>query len=447
MKKSTGILLLISFFVVILILVGVFVSLVVYLMQGTTPNLLGKSRIALVRVEGVIFDAEDWIKQIRDYQKNNDIKAIVLRVDSPGGGVGPSQELYHAILEARSKYGKVIVASFASVAASGGYYIAAGADHIVSTPGTMTGSIGVYAQFLQAQELMDKIGIDYNTVKAGRYKTAGSYNREMTDYERDMFQSVIDDTYNQFIEAVVHGRRNDLIQFMKDWKPEDAQQGYPFTEDVVSILQTYYDARQGFLASRMDGVNSTTAAVAMPRIVPRVARAVDSGTDEATEDVDSSTVENSEDVDSATEEIGEDVDSGNAESAEETLAATDEIIIATDVLTGATDGEAISGKEHLEKMKDEDFPPEEDVIFALAKAMAEGKIYTGRQAYQLALVDDIGTLDDAIRAAADLVGITGEPTVVERKQRELTLFDLLTQKLQIFNETKAYSPLQYRFPY
>lgn len=412
MKKSTGILLLLSFIVVMLILVGVFVTLIVYLVQGSTPNLLHSSRIALVRVEGVIFDSADWIDQIEDYQEDDSVKAIVLRIDSPGGGVGPSQELYDAVLEARKTYGKTVVASFASVAASGGYYIAAGADYIVSSPGCLTGSIGVYAQFLQAQDLMEKIGVDYNTVKAGKYKTAGSFEREMTDYEREMFQSVIDDTYSQFVEAVIHGRRKELQKLLVDWTSSSHGSTYPFTPEVVQVIQDYQTRRRDYLATHPDKAAQASGSIGAATAV------VETGTDSVAAGTDS--------VSAGTDEVAS--------------VTQDENPYEEDLDEGTTEDD-------LESEEQDVFPADEKTLTALAKALAEGKIYTGRQARTIALVDDIGTLEDAVDVAAQLTGIRGEPTLIERKEREMTLFDLLTEKVSALTEQKASSPLLYKFPY
>ncbi|MFB3784861.1 MAG: signal peptide peptidase SppA, partial [bacterium] len=243
MKKSTGLLLFFSFLVGIVILVGLFVTLMVLVMQGTTPNLLGAKRLALVRVESAIYDAQHWIDQIKQYQEDNSIKGIVLRVESPGGAVGPSQDLYQAIVTAQKEHGKIVVASFGSLAASGGYYIACSADRIVAAPGTLTGSIGVYAKFPVAKELMEKIGVDYQTIKAGEYKDFGSFERGLTDKERAMFQSVIDDTYGQFVEAVAQGRKRSLIRLLNEWKSESAD-SYPFLPEVTALLRSYQENKK-----------------------------------------------------------------------------------------------------------------------------------------------------------------------------------------------------------
>jgi protease-4 len=142
---------------------------------------------------------------VNEYAENSSVKAIVVRIDSPGGGVVPSQEIYEALLSAKGE-GKKIVASMGSVAASGGYYVAAAADKIVANPGTLTGSIGVKMEFASIEKLLEKIGVKGIVVKAGDYKDIGSPYRDMTPQERRLLQNVIDDVHNQFIEAVAKGR-------------------------------------------------------------------------------------------------------------------------------------------------------------------------------------------------------------------------------------------------
>jgi protease-4 len=165
----------------------------------------GIDRVALVKIEGLLLTADMIVQEINDHAEDSSIKAIIVRIDSPGGGVVPSQEIYNAVLNAR-KAGKKVVISLGSVAASGGYYIAAAGDRIVANPGTLTGSIGVKMEFANLEKLFEKIGIKGMVVKAGEYKDIGSPYREMTDYEKRLLQWVIDDVHSQFIEAVARGR-------------------------------------------------------------------------------------------------------------------------------------------------------------------------------------------------------------------------------------------------
>ena len=179
------------------------------LISGKTSTAMrplpGGDRVALVKVEGVIIAPERIVDEVNDYAEDSSVKAIVLRVDSPGGGVVAAQEIYNALMNAK-KEGKKIVVSMGSVAASGGYYIAAAADKIVANPGTLTGSIGVKMEYPIVEKLFDKIGVKQMVIKSGEYKDVGSPFRPMTERERKLIQNVIDDVQNQFIEAVAKGR-------------------------------------------------------------------------------------------------------------------------------------------------------------------------------------------------------------------------------------------------
>ncbi len=163
-------------------------------------------RVALVKIEGLLASSDPVVDELHDYADDSSIKAIVLRIDSPGGGVVPSQEIYNAVLYAK-KEGKKVVASMGSVAASGGYYVAAAADRIVANPGTLTGSIGVKMEFANLEKLLEKIGVKGMVVKSGEYKDIGSPFRTMTPEEKKLVQEVIDDVQSQFVKAVAQGRK------------------------------------------------------------------------------------------------------------------------------------------------------------------------------------------------------------------------------------------------
>jgi protease-4 len=174
-----------------------------YLADGGLDD--GKEKIALVEISGQIFDSKDIVRQISKYRRDDDIKAILLRIDSPGGAVAPSQEIYDEVLRVRAD-NKKIYASMGSLAASGGYYIAVAADRVFANPGTLTGSIGVIMAFGNAEKLMEKIGLEPQVVKSGKYKDVGSPARKMTPEERIYLQRVVDDVHQQFIDAVAQGR-------------------------------------------------------------------------------------------------------------------------------------------------------------------------------------------------------------------------------------------------
>jgi len=174
---------------------------------GRTSRFAFGNKIAIVEVRGVITESSGIIEEIHQYQEDEGVKAIILRIDSPGGGVGPSQEIHREISKVKSK--KKVVASMGSVAASGGYYIACASDRIVANPGTITGSIGVIMEFTNIEELFKKIGIKGVVIKSGEHKDIGSPFREMTPDEKKILQDAIDNVHQQFIEAVAKGRKLD----------------------------------------------------------------------------------------------------------------------------------------------------------------------------------------------------------------------------------------------
>lgn len=185
--------------------------LLVVLVNTLFPDwdLSDEDRIALVRVEGVILDSQQTVGDLKRFAETPSVKAIVLRIDSPGGGVVPSQEIYDAVKRVRNKNNKMVVASMGTVAASGGYYIAAATDRIIANPGTLTGSIGVIMELANLEGLLKKIGVESLVVKSGQYKDIGSPLRKMSEGDRRILQSVMDDVHRQFIQAVAEGRSLD----------------------------------------------------------------------------------------------------------------------------------------------------------------------------------------------------------------------------------------------
>jgi protease-4 len=273
-------------FLYVVLLSGAAAALLLVLNAGGQRRIFPSSvisgdRIAVVDITGILTSshnvsrgassARSIIEQLDQFGEDNSVRALVLRIDSPGGTVVAAQEIFAAINRLREEKEKVVVASMADIAASGGYYIACSADRIFANPGTITGSIGVIMEFPNMEELFGKIGLKSNTIKSGEFKDTGSALREMTDREREVLQALIDDVYGQFVQAVQESR-------------------------------------------------------------------------------------------------------------------------------GMT--------------------PEK------VRELADGRIFTGRQALELGLVDEIGDMTDAIRAAADLAGIEGEPEIV-RKKKKVRFWDVL----------------------
>ncbi|MBT9448187.1 MAG: hypothetical protein BA868_02470 [Desulfobacterales bacterium C00003106] len=194
-----------SFLIVIIVTISLFAAVVFFLISGKDSAFEFGDRVGVVELKGIITDARPTVKQLKEFRKDESVKAIVLRIDSPGGAVAPSQEIYDEV--ARTVPLKKVVVSMGSVAASGGYYIAAAADHIMANPGTITGSIGVVMEFPNIEELVKKIGFNTEVIKSGSYKDIGSPLRKMSSSERELLQGVIDSVYHQFVNAVAHSRQ------------------------------------------------------------------------------------------------------------------------------------------------------------------------------------------------------------------------------------------------
>ena len=283
-KSRTGIFLLGAFSGCLIIFLGVFFLAFAFAASrdtGTADFKLGTNKIAIVPIEGEIFESREIVEALNRYADNHSVKAIVVRLNSPGGAIAPSQEIYSEILKLRQRRGKPIVASMDSVAASGAYYIAAACDEIVANPGSITGSIGVILQWLSMEDLVKWAKMKPETITSGALKAAGSPFQELSEQERQYLHRVVLQLHSQFVRAVAAGRKGKLSE-----------------ADVAKL--------------------------------------------------------------------------------------------------------------------------------------ADGRIFTGEEAHALKLVDTLGNLDDAVRAAARRAGVRGEPTTIYPRRRNPTLLDLLTD-----NETKS----------
>ena len=189
------------------VLVGLFLISLYALSYLTNreESLWGGEKVAVLELRGIILDPQPVVEKLVKLRKNGTVKAIVLRIDSPGGGVGPAQEIFSEVKKAQKE--KKVLASMGSVAASGGYYIACAADTIMANPGTITGSIGVIMESLNAEELLHKLGLRSMVVKSGKHKDLGSPLRAMTEEEKKLLQGVLDSVHGQFIQAVAEGRK------------------------------------------------------------------------------------------------------------------------------------------------------------------------------------------------------------------------------------------------
>ncbi len=193
-------------------MIVVILALFFFVLFFTGHELPFGDRIGVVEIKGVITQSTNVIEQLQRYLEDDGVKAIILRIDSPGGGVGPSQEIYREVVKAKTKTGKKVLVSMGSVAASGGYYIACASDLIVANAGTITGSIGVVMEFANLEDLLKKIGVKGIVVKSGEHKDIGSPFREMSPEDKKILQDVIDNVHQQFIQAVAAGRKLDRVK-------------------------------------------------------------------------------------------------------------------------------------------------------------------------------------------------------------------------------------------
>jgi protease-4 len=216
-----------------------------------------KEKIGVIPIEGAITESEPVVADLVEFKKDKRIRAIVLRVNSPGGGVGPSQEIFREIRKTIEK--KKVIASMGSVAASGGYYVSAAANKIVANPGTLTGSIGVLIEFVRLQELMEKIGVDVEVLKSGEFKDIGSPHRKLTGRDREMIQKLVSDIQTQFVEAVAQGRDLPLekVREIADGRIVSGSQGVEL--GLVDQLGNFEDAVE--LAKSLAGIKGEVTLV------------------------------------------------------------------------------------------------------------------------------------------------------------------------------------------
>ncbi len=223
---------------------------VVLSLTNLTPAISIGHKIGVIPIQGKIKDSHAITQQLLAFRKNKQIKAIILKIDSPGGGVVPSQEIYAETRRTTKR--KKVVAYLGSLAASGGYYVAAAADKIMANPGTLTGSIGVLAEFVRVEELLNKIGVEMEVIKSGEFKDMGSPARKMTEREKQLIRDMLEDVRGQFIDAVALGRnlsREKVIE-IADGRIFSGEQAKKL--DLVDELGNFYDAVD--LAKRMANI-------------------------------------------------------------------------------------------------------------------------------------------------------------------------------------------------
>jgi protease-4 len=260
MKTTTKVIIVIF----VAVIVGSTTLAMVIFAQGLNTTKLETGNIALIRIEGTIqsstgvFDGADpteILPLLRTSTEDPNIKAVVLRINSPGGQAAASQEIYREVMRVRNA-GKPVVASIGDMAASGGYYVASAADKIISEPGAMTGSIGVISTIPQLTELLEKLGIEYVIIKGGEFKDIGSPYREITPEEKELLQDMIDDVHDQFINDIAAGRGLDVedVRKVADGRILTGRQAKEL--GLTDEFGNLYDAID--LAAEMAGVESPT---------------------------------------------------------------------------------------------------------------------------------------------------------------------------------------------
>lgn len=237
------------------------VALLILPVVGKKGILAKTNKVGVVEIIGVIADSKTTLKQLKKFRENDAIKAVVIRINSPGGAVGPSQEILEEINRMRPK--KKVVASMGSVAASGGYYIASGADVIIANSGTLTGSIGVIMNFANVEKLTEKLGIDLFNLHAGKFKDVGSPYRSMTPVEKEYLQKLLDNIHEQFIVDVARGRH------MLAHKVRELADGRVFTGETaknLGLVDKLGDLQDAIdLAGRLGGIKGKVEAVYPPK--------------------------------------------------------------------------------------------------------------------------------------------------------------------------------------
>ena len=240
-------------------------ALAMYLSEeGSAPSIsLSSSHVAVLDLEGVIFDSKEFTDQLKEYGNRSAVKAVVLRVNSPGGGVAASQEIYEAVKKVRTEGKKKVVVSMSSVGASGAYYVACAADKIFANPGTITGSIGVIAEWYNYGELLEWAKLKSVVFKSGDLKDAGSPTRPLTEKEKAYFQSLINNMFNQFVTAVATSRHMDeaIVRKLADGRVFTGQEAK--SNGLVDELGTLQDAIAA--AAKLSGISGEPRLITPPK--------------------------------------------------------------------------------------------------------------------------------------------------------------------------------------
>ncbi|MCX7919986.1 MAG: signal peptide peptidase SppA [bacterium] len=240
------------------------------LISGEQPLVLSGKKVVVIEVMGPIYQSQPYIDLLHRYKDSPRVRAVILRINSPGGTVGAAQEIYQEVKKLR-KEGKIVVASMADLGASGAYYIACAANEIIANPGTLTGSIGVVMEMFNIEELGNKIGLQFTTIKSGKFKDSGSVFRKMTKEEQVYLQQLIDNVQQQFYQVVVDNRKEAVRKVMLSQKKErvgisDTEKLQVSTSDIEEYIKQLADGRiytgqQAKEAGLIDGLGNLETAI------------------------------------------------------------------------------------------------------------------------------------------------------------------------------------------
>lgn len=217
----------------------------------------GDGKVGIVEIQGVITESKDILNLIKRFREDDEIKSIVIRIDSPGGVIGPSQEIYREIRKTTPE--KQIIASMGSIAASGGYYIAAATNGIIANPGTITGSIGVILAYTNFRAVLDKIGMVPVVIKSGPFKDMGSPTKKMSKEEKDVLQAFVDQAHQQFVSAIAEGRKMDIdhVKSLADGRIYTGEEAVK--QGLVDRLGNFEDAIEW--AGQLGGIQGRVSTV------------------------------------------------------------------------------------------------------------------------------------------------------------------------------------------
>jgi protease-4 len=230
--------------------------------DSQTDIFSSKEGVGIVELKGLIISSEQTLKQLTEFRHDPNVKSVVLRIDSPGGSVGASQEIYKEVM--RTNEIKPVIASMGSMGASGGYYAALGAENIIANPGTMTGSIGVIVKLPNLEGLFEKIGYRSEVIKSGPLKDVGASNRPMSEEERKLMQDLIDNVYGQFVRdiAAARGMEEDIIQELADGRVYTGEQALEV--GLIDSLGNFTDAIT--IAADMGGLDIEAPRLIYPKV-------------------------------------------------------------------------------------------------------------------------------------------------------------------------------------